>query len=195
MNKCIFCGSLAKDPTQGLKASNGNDMVVLLIRMMEKDHNGKWTNQLVEVYAFGNYALWLENHLHKDMKIIAVCNVKTRIQPLGVDKKTNKQKMFHRAYFFLSEFFCTESPEKPDYAEEQEDVVFSGALGEVMVDAAAYQQSKVKNDFDYSKPARHYRKLKNYPKDEAEYSAMLDEIVEQNNVEVEKQEEENPPNQ
>ena len=72
-----------------------------------------------------------------------------------------------------------------DYAEEQEDVVFSGALGEVMVDAAAYQQSKVKNDFDYSKPARHYRKLKNYPKDEAEYSAMLDEIVEQNNAEGE----------
>ena len=89
MNKCIFCGSLAKDPTQGLKAKNGNDMVVLLIRMMEKDQNGKWTNQLVEVYAFGNYALWLEKNLHKDMKIIAVCDVTTRVQVLGVDKKTN----------------------------------------------------------------------------------------------------------
>ena len=73
MNKCIFGGQLAKDPTHGLKTKGGNPMVVLTIKMLRKNYEGKWVNDLIEVFAFGNYGRCI-------IKII--CIVFLHIMPL-----------------------------------------------------------------------------------------------------------------
>lgn len=173
MNKCIFGGQLAKDPTHGLKTKGGNPMVVLTIKMLRKNYEGKWVNDLIEVFAFGNYALWIEKKMRKGMKIIAVCNLKTKLQELQPEVGKTKKRIFYKPFFFLDEFFVTETPELADYAQDRDDTIFSGVLGETMV-AAVKQQ---KNDYDYSKHPRRYRDNNEYPKDEGYYNNMLDNIA------------------
>ena len=140
MNKCIFCGALAKEPTRGLKAKSGNPMSVILIRMMNRDYKGNWENYLIEVFAFNAYAAYIEKRCHKGMKIIAICKIITKRWELQPRVGQTKNKIYYKPFFILEQFFCTETPEAPDYAEDRQEVIFAGALGEAMVEAANYQQ-------------------------------------------------------
>ena len=81
----------------------------------------------------------------------------------------------------LEEFFCTDTREVDDYAQDRDDAVFSGILGETMVDAAKYHQQRQKSDYDYSKRAHLYHNIASkveYPQnDESYYKNMLDDIA------------------
>lgn len=179
MNKCIFCGRLAKEPTKGLHTKGKMDpMCILLIQLVERDFTGKWVNTLVEVFSFRNRAIWAEKKLRKGMKLIAICTMKTVRYELQPEVGKTKKRIFYKPFFILEQMFCTETPELDDYAQDRDDVVFAGVLGETLVDAAAYQQSRQKNDYDYSKSARQYKAKVEYPKDEGYYNDMLDNIAE-----------------
>ena len=61
-----------------------------------------------------------------------------------------------------------------------------------MVDMAKYEESRRKNDFDYSKESRRYRNKVEYPKDKEYYNDMLDNIADNADMGDVKTE---PPNQ
>ena len=88
-----------------------------------------------------------------------------------------KTRVFYKPFFILDEFFSTETKDFDDYAQERNDAVFAGFLGETMVDMAKYEESRRKNDFDYSKESRRYRNKVEYPKDKEYYNDMLDNIA------------------
>ena len=178
MNKCIFCGRLSKEPTKGLHTKGKMDpMCILLIQLVERDFTGKWVNTLVEVFSFRNRAIWAEKKLRKGMKLIAICTMKTVRYELQPEVGKTKKRIFYKPFFILEQMFCTETPELDDYAQDRDDVVFAGVLGETLVDAAAYQQQRQKNDYDYSKSARQYKAKVEYPKGEGYYNDMLDNIA------------------
>lgn len=178
MNKCIFCGMIYKEPTKGLHTKTSmKKMCIILLRMAQKNFKGEWTNTFVEIFAFGNMAIWAEKKLHKGMKLIAICTMYTSRYVLQPEVGKTKTRVFYKPCFILDEFFSTETKDFDDYAQERNDAVFAGFLGETMVDMAKYEESRRKNDFDYSKESRRYRNKVEYPKDKEYYNDMLDNIA------------------
>ena len=84
MNKCIFCGRLAKEPTKGLRTKEGRSMCVLFLRLITKDWRGKYVSDFIEVYCFGKLAEYAEKKMRRGTKLIAICAIHTvqlKLQP------------------------------------------------------------------------------------------------------------------
>ena len=195
MNKCIFCGLVARDPTIGLRTKVGTPMSIFTVRLVRRDNQGNWTNDYVDIFAYTTRAAWVERKLKKGMKIIAICNLATARCVLQPEVGKTKPTIFYKPYFMLEEFFCTDTREVDDYAQDRDDAVFSGILGETMVDAAKYHQQRQKSDYDYSKRAHLYHNKASkieYPQnDESYYKNMLDDIAKNADMsDIEMQEEE-----
>lgn len=197
MNKCIFCGNLVADPTQGLISRSNNKMCKLVLRLRRKDFNGNWSSTLVEVFCFGNRAEYAEKYMYRGMKMIAICYLETVRCPFPPELGKRKGSFYLRPLFILDEFFCPVGKEPEDYAEDRDEVVFSGLLGETLVDLSKWHKEKRTrntNDFVYKDNSNHYNDKPACPtNDDKYYESILDEIVENADLsDVEKEIENNP---
>lgn len=193
MNECIFCGTLVRDPTHGLKTkATGDDMCVITIRMSTKSSNGEWYSCFVEAFSYGGIARYIQDLLKKGMKVIAFCSyssVREEVPEPFVEKMG--KKYFNRPYFVVHRIYCTETPEKDDFAEEQYDEVFSGQLDKVMSNVVYNKGRSGKGEYDYKGKSIRYENNslgKFVGKDEAYYKNIIDKAVQNVDLNIGKKE-------